>query len=82
MGGGGKSTKADREERQPPDRGSPAPLHEQEQRAHQAEADQTARRQQYLRDFDREVPDERQRDADIEKSQREQEGGRERRRGE
>lgn len=61
------------------DPGPRLPQGEHAQRVRQAEDDKAARRAQFLRDFDREVPDERQRDADL---TRKYEGGRERKRGE
>jgi hypothetical protein len=69
-----------REEGIPLDQGQPLASKENEERLRQIEQQQSVRRQQYLRDFDREVPDERQRDADLTRGG--QEGGRERKRGE
>lgn len=63
-----------------PDQGGGRPEEEEKAALRQAEAAASARRQQYLRDFDREVPDEKQRDADIERDRKG--GGRERTRGE
>jgi len=63
-------------ERRPLDRG--AKRHDEEAQR-QAEADQSQRRQRYLRKHSREVPDEMQHDADIE---RDKTRGRERTRGE
>jgi len=60
-------------------RGTPVSLQEHDQLVRQAEEDKAKRRQQYLRDFDREAPDEMQHDSDL---QRSYDGGRERKRGE
>jgi hypothetical protein len=67
------------EDFKPLDRGGPATRPDHDESVHQAEEAKTQRRQSYLRDFDREVPDETQRDADLNRSH---EGGRERKRGE
>jgi len=88
--GGGPARTHDRDDRRPQEHSGAgaheptAPLdrggraHDPEERAHQAEDDKAKLRQQYLRDFDREVPDEKQRDADLERDRK----GRERKRGE
>jgi hypothetical protein len=63
----------------PLDRGAPLPHDEHEARLQQAEDAKSATRQRYLRDLGQEVPEERQRDADLSRSH---DGGRERKRGE
>jgi hypothetical protein len=91
IGGGSSAKKPDRDEsghglprddHAPLDGGrSPSP-DEQEKRARQIDEDKSREGQRYFRDHDREVPEETRRDADIERAKREEERGRERRRGE
>jgi relaxase-like protein len=66
-------------EKAPLDAGAAQPRPDIEEAVHREQEQKSARRQKYLRDYSREVPDEKQRDADIE---RDQTKGRERTRGE
>jgi hypothetical protein len=75
--GAGPSPKQGKDyEKAPLDAGGAQPRPDIEEAVHREEEQKSARRQKYLRDFSREVPDEKQRDADIESK------GRERTRGE
>lgn len=83
LGGGASKPKRGSKnvEKAPLDTGAVPPKAEIEEAQRREQEQQSARRQRYLRDFSREVPDEVQRDADIERDQKER-GGRERTRGE
>ena len=72
---GGASKPAKDDNRIPLDAGTVPPKAEIDEASHREHEQKSARRQKYLRDHSREVPDEIQRDADITK-------GRERTRGE
>ena len=70
---------AQADEKRPLDAGGAQSKAEHDEAIHREQEQQSARRQRYLREFSREVPDEKQRDAEIE---RDQTKGRERTRGE
>jgi hypothetical protein len=65
--GGGSSKPAKDDNRLPLDRGAVPPKAERDEALHREQDQQSSRRQKYLREFSREVPDEVQRDADIER---------------
>ena len=72
---GGASTRAKDDTKTPLDAGGASASDEA---VHREQEQKSARRQKYLSDFSREVPDEKQRDAEIERDRK----GRERTRGE
>ena len=77
FGGGSKPAKD--ESRSPLDAGAVETKAEHDEAIHREQEQKSARRQKYLREYSREVPDEMQRDADLE---RDKTTGRERTRGE
>ena len=75
---GGAPSKPRDDDKRPLDRGSPPPQAEIDEALLREQEQQSARRAKYVQKFSREVPDERQRDAEIEHDKK----GRERTRGE
>ena len=82
----GAPSKPARDESKAPLDGGGAASAAHDEAIHREQEQKSARRQKYLRQHSREVPDEAQRDADIERNRKEREerdkGGRERTRGE
>ena len=78
MLGGGSGKPAKDDNKIPLNAGPSSTKAEHDEAIHREQEQKSARRQKYLADHAREVPDEKQRDADIERDKK----GRERTRGE